>query len=881
VADERPDRVSVPTLVVTGGALDGTSYELPPEGECVIGSNMEADVQILLGNVEAYHARITVEPTGLTIADVGSSTGTFVNGEKVEGEHPLQQGDRICLGPPGAKGSAKMLVFIPSPGDTIAAPPLDFGAELGQTAAAELETSSANEVDIVDVSPADEGDDLFSAPLPPSVEAAPAAPAQPVYAAPPPPPPRARAEAAPPAPTAPPAPPPPVAPRVERLTAPAPPEAPPPPPRSAAREPEYQSDLPSIPVPAAERSEPAESSGHHEAAARPFPSLRSLRKAPAGKGRAPRRRRALALPSVPLPLVGGVLGLAAIGGLAWLFLFRASAPQLRSIAPVQAEAGQSVTLTGTGFAADAAGNTVLFGALRGNVTSASKTEIQALVPDGVAAQVPVVVETKGGRSAAVMLTVAAAATATALQPEVAMPGQTVLIRGQGFAGQSVTVEMGGLPATSVEASADGVRAVVPALGLPEGSSTPVVVSIPGKPARTFDLLVGRLPLVMKVEPASAVAGDRVVLQGRGFAPDAATNAVTIGGQAALVLKAAGSSLTVVVPAAPATDVQPDMPVVVRANGRTSSTNVSLRIARSGSSTFVPRFYAAPVVEYAADGLAFVSTALGPVLVLGGAAEAPSTAERAAALADQLNALVAGASSKPLAFEARESPQPSVAVVGEASPLVAPTAEDVAAYSRSWESARGAGRRVTASALARHWAAVLHDYIGLFLYRQRPLKLLALSPRGKVLNDLYGEAVRRAPGGTGVPAGLVFPTTTTLANDLRAMALVVSTEGGRAAVAVEGRWVGTIQDPDLGDRPFSVQIRSEAGRLAGTITTSAGGIDLQAPLRELGFDRGSVRFTADLQGAAYRFKGTLDGNAVNGTIDRPGRPPAKFALQFAE
>ena len=865
MADERPDRVRVPTLVMTGGALDGTSYELLPEGECVVGSSMDAHVQILLGNVEAFHAQITVTSTGLTIADAGSATGTFVNGEKVEDEHPLQQGDRICLGPPGAKGSAKLLVFLPEPGDTGAATLADLSVELGETAASQFEPGPSSEVDVVDVSPADEGDDLFSAPLLPSVDAA---SAPPVYAAPPPPPPRARAEAAP----VPPAPPPPPAPpRAERLTAPPPPEAPPPPPPRPAREPQYETDLPSIPMAAAERSERQEAE-RDEPAEHPFPSLRPSHKA-AGKGRpGGRRRRAVALPSVPLPLLGGVLGLAVIGGLAWLFLFRASAPQLRSIAPEQAEAGQPVTLTGTGFAGDAAGNTVLFGALRGTVTSASKTEIQAVVPVGVDAQVPVVVETKGGRSAPVMLTVAATAKATAIEPEVAMPGQTVLIRGEGFAGQHVTVEMGGLPATSVEASADGVRAVVPALGLPEGSPTPVVVTIPGKPARSFELLVGRLPLVMKIEPASGTAGDRVVLQGRGFAPAPAANAVTFGGQPALVLKAAAVSLTVVVPAAPATDVQPDVPIVVTANGRASSANASFRVARGGSGTFVPRFYAAPVAEYPADGLAFVSTALGPVILLGGAAEASSTADRAAALADQLNGLVAAAASKPLAFESRDSPQPAVAVVGEVKPLLAPTAEDVAAYSRPWDNPRGGGRRVSAQALARHWAAVLQDYIGLFLYRQRPLKMLALSTRGKVLNDVYGEAARRAPGGTGVPTSVVLPTPTTLASELRAMALVVSAEGGRAAVAVEGRWQGTIQDPDLGDRPFSVQIRSEGGRLAGTITTSAGGIDLRAPLRDLGFDRGSVRFTADLQGAAYRFKGTLDGNTVNGTIDRPGRPP---------
>ena len=82
---------------------------------------MDADVQIMLGNVEPYHARLTFGPSGLTIGDAGSATGTFVNGEKVEDGQTLQEGDRICLGPPGAKGSAKLVVRLP--GTAAAAPP--------------------------------------------------------------------------------------------------------------------------------------------------------------------------------------------------------------------------------------------------------------------------------------------------------------------------------------------------------------------------------------------------------------------------------------------------------------------------------------------------------------------------------------------------------------------------------------------------------------------------------------------------------------------------------------------------------------------------------------------------------------------------------------
>ncbi len=88
MADDQPDRVSVPTLVMTGGPLDGTAYPLAlVDGETIVGSSMDAGVQIMLGNVEPFHARILLGRAGLAIEDAGSATGTFVNGEKVEGHH--------------------------------------------------------------------------------------------------------------------------------------------------------------------------------------------------------------------------------------------------------------------------------------------------------------------------------------------------------------------------------------------------------------------------------------------------------------------------------------------------------------------------------------------------------------------------------------------------------------------------------------------------------------------------------------------------------------------------------------------------------------------------------------------------------------------------
>ncbi len=567
--------------------------------------------------------------------------------------------------------------------------------------------------------------------------------------------------------------------------------------------------------------------------------------------------------------------------LAWFFLLRKTPPELASITPDPVEAGQAVTLAGRNFAGEPSANAVLFGTAPGQVTAASGSELKVVVPVGVKAKVPVVVQTKEGRSTPVMLTVRVTAKATAVEPDVALPGQVVLVRGEGFQGQKVSAQVAGIDAPSVEASAEGVRVTIPVVPLPEGTTTSLALKVGDAAPESFDLILGRLPFVSEVSPESGAVGDPVVITGRGFLPDPLANTVTFGGQPALLVSATPTELTVVAPPLAAGEIVPEMKVVVTAGGRASAGTSMFALQRGTTSAFVPRFFAAPVAEYPGEGLVFVSTELGPVLLLGDPADAPSTAQRAVKVSAALNALVAAASSKPPAFELRAGPPPSVGIAGEASPFLVPTPGDAAAYSRGWEAGHRGGRSVTPAAVARHWAALLQDYLGLFLFRERPIRMIAVSPRGRVLTEIFGEANRRAPDGNNVPGSLVLPPPPSMAAGLRQMALVVSGESGRAAAAVEGRWDGTIEDPDLGTRRFELLVRSEGGRLAGTVTTWQGPIEVKAAARDIGFDRGSVRFTADQQGTAYRFKGTLEGNTVTGTVERAGKPPARFNLRFVE
>ncbi len=71
--------------------------ELPP-GESVIGRSRNCVVQIAETTVSRQHAIFVVAPGNVRLRDLGSSNGTFVNGERVDGEIPLADGDRVVVG---------------------------------------------------------------------------------------------------------------------------------------------------------------------------------------------------------------------------------------------------------------------------------------------------------------------------------------------------------------------------------------------------------------------------------------------------------------------------------------------------------------------------------------------------------------------------------------------------------------------------------------------------------------------------------------------------------------------------------------------------------------------------------------------------------------
>jgi len=610
------------------------------------------------------------------------------------------------------------------------------------------------------------------------------------------------------------------------------------------------------------------------------PRRRTPQARPGARGRRKSRRAKRGLSIPVLPIAGGLLALLAIGAAGWWFFLRSTPPVLTTIRPKTVEPGQAVTLAGENFATEPAGNTVMFGTHKAVVSAATETSLQVVVPDGLGdtATVPVSVQTADGRTSAVPVTLMQDPRVTALEPDVALPGQPVVIRGDNLEGQ-VTVTIGDAPAEVTETSEGLVRVVVPDLGLREGRATNVVVKAGAVAAKPVELIIGRLPLLLELAPTKGPVGERVVIKGRGFAPEPGGNAVTFGGAPALVLSATPTELTVAAPATH-TGATPEVPVVVTSGGKASSSAMLFMTTHATTSSFRPRFFPAPTPEFPGEPLAFVSTELAPVLLLGGPGQSTSTAARAADVADKLNALVDSASSRPIEIEFRGNP-PSVGVAGEVDTLLAATADDAAAYAKPWEPGSRSGPRLNTRAVARHWAALLQDYFGLFMYRRRPLSILALSRRGEVFKEIYGESARRAAGGRGISTNIVYPTSEMMARKLRLAALVPSTGEPNEAVAVEGRWSGTLEDPDTGSYRFEVRFRLHGRKLAGSFTAWRGKIAARAPLRNISFRQGTLKFTVDLRGTALEFEGVLEDTTIGGTARQQGRSPAPFTLQYVE
>jgi hypothetical protein len=81
------------TLTVDGRVLPLTTSRV------VIGRSRECDVRVEDGNVSRRHCEVAQDgATTWTVADLGSTNGTELNGQRLSGKQRLEDGDRITIG---------------------------------------------------------------------------------------------------------------------------------------------------------------------------------------------------------------------------------------------------------------------------------------------------------------------------------------------------------------------------------------------------------------------------------------------------------------------------------------------------------------------------------------------------------------------------------------------------------------------------------------------------------------------------------------------------------------------------------------------------------------------------------------------------------------
>jgi diguanylate cyclase (GGDEF)-like protein len=94
---ERPSSCDAALVVIYGEDL-GRKFDLG-EGETVVGRSSKADIQIDQESISRNHAKFVVaSKSQVSVVDLGSTNGTYVNDDRTEGEFQLRNGDLVKIG---------------------------------------------------------------------------------------------------------------------------------------------------------------------------------------------------------------------------------------------------------------------------------------------------------------------------------------------------------------------------------------------------------------------------------------------------------------------------------------------------------------------------------------------------------------------------------------------------------------------------------------------------------------------------------------------------------------------------------------------------------------------------------------------------------------
>lgn len=85
------------SLRFISGKYEGGEFPLEDGKDIIVGRSSELDMVLVEEMVSRKHAKITVRRAKITIEDLGSTNGSFVNGERIQ-QAELHEGDRVLIG---------------------------------------------------------------------------------------------------------------------------------------------------------------------------------------------------------------------------------------------------------------------------------------------------------------------------------------------------------------------------------------------------------------------------------------------------------------------------------------------------------------------------------------------------------------------------------------------------------------------------------------------------------------------------------------------------------------------------------------------------------------------------------------------------------------
>ena len=82
-------------LTAESGLLEGMRYAV--NAPVVVGNDQKCDLTLVQSQISLFHTIFTLERNTLYVEDMGSDTGTQLNGEMLEGKQPLHHDDVVKL----------------------------------------------------------------------------------------------------------------------------------------------------------------------------------------------------------------------------------------------------------------------------------------------------------------------------------------------------------------------------------------------------------------------------------------------------------------------------------------------------------------------------------------------------------------------------------------------------------------------------------------------------------------------------------------------------------------------------------------------------------------------------------------------------------------